>query len=383
MLNILVAMDSLKGSLSSNEANKAIAEGILKVSPEFNIQTVPVADGGEGTVEALVFTTNGRFIDTVVTGPLGEKVTARFGVLGDQTTAVIEIAEACGLPLLTDRQRNPLFTTTYGVGELILKAIECGCSEFIIGLGGSATNDAGVGMLQALGYQFYNQVGALVGLGGVELKNITKVDGCNVSEQVKTAKFRVACDVNNPLYGTNGAAYIYGPQKGATPDIIQELDEGLQHFANIVIGQLGIDLQKIPGAGAAGGLGAAFAGFLQAELESGVGLILDLARFEDKLQGVDLVITGEGKLDGQTTMGKAPVGIAMLCRKHGIPVIALAGDVSDGKPTLHESGIAAYFSIVDGPVDLKFAMNPEVTRSNLRRIAEQIGRIFTLELSCK
>jgi glycerate 2-kinase len=383
VLNILVAMDSLKGSLSSNEANMAIAEGFLKVNPKFNIQTVPVADGGEGTVEALVYTTNGRFIDTDVTGPLGEPVTAMFGILGDQATAVIEIAEACGLPLLTDRQRNPLFTTTYGVGELIMEAIKKGCSEFIIGLGGSATNDAGIGMLQALGYQFYNKAGARVGLGGVELKNITRVDGCNVSEQVKRAKFRVACDVNNPLYGMNGAAYIYGPQKGATPDIVKELDEGLEHFANIVNKQFGIDLQNLPGAGAAGGLGAAFAGFLQAELESGVGLILNLARFENKLQGVDLVITGEGKLDGQTTMGKAPVGIAILCRKHGIPVIALAGDVSDGNPSLHESGLAAYFSIVDGPVDLKFAMKPEVTRSNLRRIAEQIGRVLTLELTYK
>lgn len=375
-LKFLIAVDSLKGSLSSIEANKAVAEGLLKANPYFSIQSLPVADGGEGTVEALVYATGGQFVDSVVTGPLGQPVRARYGILGDKMTAVIEVAEACGLPLIPKDERNPLFTTTYGVGELILDAIEKGCHDFIIGLGGSATNDAGVGMLQALGYQFFTKAGELAGLGADAHKEISRIDIGKVPEQVKAAKFRVACDVNNPLYGLNGAAYIYGPQKGATPEMVIKLDEGLRNFANVVLEQLGTDLQSISGAGAAGGLGAAFAGFLEAELESGVELILELARFEEQLQGVDLVITGEGKMDRQTSMGKAPAGIALLAKQHKIPVIALAGDISEGNPSLHESGITAYFTIVGGPTSLEKAMKPETTRTNLIRTGEQIGRVL-------
>ncbi|PFJ19487.1 glycerate kinase [Bacillus cereus] len=377
-MKILVAMDSLKGSLSSIEANKAIAEGFLQVGSDFRIETVPVADGGEGTVEALVSATGGSLVDIIVTGPIGQPVKGRYGFLGDGRTAVIEAAEACGLPLLKKEQCNPLFTTSFGVGEMILDAIDKGCSDIIIGLGGSATNDAGVGMLQALGYRFIDQDGGSVGVCGAELKNIIKMDEENVPEQVKSVKFHVACDVTNPLYGLNGASYIFGPQKGATPEIVKELDEGLKHFADVVFVQTGLDLQKIAGAGAAGGLGAAFAGFLRAKLESGVNLILGQARLEEKIQGVDLVITGEGKLDGQTSMGKAPSGIANLAKKHGIPVIALAGDISEGNISLHESGITAYFTIVSGPVDLEFAMESEITRLNLKRTAEQIGRMLRL-----
>lgn len=377
-MNILVAMDSLKGSLSSYEANQAVVDGFTASSSDFNILTVPIADGGEGTVEALVYATNGHFIEKVVTGPLGKPVNARFGILGDKKTAVIEIAEACGLPLLSVEERNPLYTTSFGVGELILAAVEQGCHEIIIGLGGSATNDAGVGMLQALGYQFFNQDGALVGTGGAELKNIARMERNAVPKKVKDLKFRVACDVNNPLYGMNGAAYIYGPQKGATPEIIKELDDGLRTFAAVVLEQTGKNLQQISGAGAAGGLGAAFAGFLGAELESGVQLILDYVELEEKLRGVNLTITGEGKLDGQTSMGKAPAGIAHLSKKHGIPVIALAGDISDGDPSLHETGISSFFTIVSGPVDLDTAMDREVTKLNLKRTAEQIGRLLKL-----
>jgi glycerate 2-kinase len=375
-MNILIAMDSLKGSLSSIEANKVMAQGLLQVESNWTIQTVPVADGGEGTVEALVNATDGEFIEAVVTGPLGKPVRSTYGILGNKVTAVIEVAEACGLPLLTKEQLNPLNTTTYGVGELIKDALEKGCSEFIIGLGGSATNDAGVGMLQALGYQFFNHDGALIGFGGAELKSIAKVDARNVSDKVKAANFQVACDVNNPLYGPNGAAFIYGPQKGATPDMVEELDNGLRHFAGVTLKQSGIDLQQISGAGAAGGLGAAFAGFLNGKLESGVELVLEQTQLEKKLKGVDFVITGEGKLDGQTSMGKAPAGIAREAAKHSIPVIALAGDISEGSPSLYESGITAYFTIVSGPITLEEAMNPEVTLKNLRRTAEQIGRLW-------
>lgn len=375
-MSILIAMDSLKGSLPSIEANKAIKEGLLQASSDFTIQTVPVADGGEGTVEALVYATKGQFIETVVTGPLGKPVQARYGILGDKRTAVIEVAEACGLPLLSKEERNPLVATTYGVGELILDAINKGCQDFIIGLGGSATTDAGIGMLQALGYQFLNEDGTSVGFGGAELKKIAKVDGSKVSAQAKAWRFRVACDVNNPLYGINGAAYIYGPQKGATPEMVKELDEGLKHFAAIVLDELGMNLQQISGAGAAGGLGAAFAGFLNSQLESGVEIVLEKTQLEEKLEGVDLVITGEGKLDGQTSMGKAPAGVASMAAELNIPVIALAGDISEGNPSLHETGITAYFTIVSGPVDLEEAMKPEVTRANLKRIAGQIGRVW-------
>lgn len=371
-------MDSLKGSLSSIEANKAIAEGLLQANNRFNIEAVPVADGGEGTVEALVYATEGHFIETVVTGPLEQRVKAKYGILGGKETAVIEVAEACGLPLLTREQRDPRITTTYGVGELIMDAIKRGCRDFIIGLGGSATNDAGVGMLQALGYQFLDENGDTVGFGGAKLKSIVKVDSRNVSEEVKTSRFRVACDVNNPLYGPNGAAHIYGPQKGGTPEIIKELDKGLRHFAEVTSEQMGIDLQQITGAGAAGGLGGAFAGFLGGQLESGVGLILEENKLEQKLAGANLVITGEGKLDGQTSMGKAPAGIAQMAKKLNIPVIALAGDVSEGNPHLYDSGITAYFTIVSGPISLEKAMDPEVARENLRRIAEQIGRVWEL-----
>jgi len=371
-------MDSLKGSLSSIEANMAIKEGFLQANSDFNIQTLPVADGGEGTVEALVHATKGRFVETTVTGPLDKPVKARYGILGDEATAVIEIAEACGLPLLKKEERNPLFTTTFGVGEMILEALDNDCREFIIGLGGSATTDAGVGMLQALGYQFFNQEGLEVGHGGSELKNIAKIVASSVPEKVRMAKFRVACDVNNPLYGENGAAHIYGPQKGATPEVVKELDAGLQHFSNVASEQLGKELQQISGAGAAGGLGAAFAGFLDAELESGVQLILEHAQLESMLQEVSLVITGEGKLDGQTSMGKAPAGVALMARKHAVPVIVLAGDISEGNSSLHESGITAYFTIVNGPVDLEVAMDPDVTRENLKSTAEQIGRVLSL-----
>ncbi|WP_019155160.1 glycerate kinase family protein [Robertmurraya massiliosenegalensis] len=375
-MNILIAMDSLKGSLSSIEANKAIEKGLLQANPNFMIETVPVADGGEGTVEALVQATHGQFVEAVVTGPLGKPVTAKYGILGGLETAVIEVAEACGLPILSREELNPKLTTTYGVGELILDALQKGCRDFIIGLGGSATNDAGVGMLQALGYQFFDQEGESIGFGGGELKRITRMDSSKIPDQVKEVTFRVACDVNNPLYGTNGAAYIYGPQKGATPEMVDELDEGLRHFANVIIEQTGIDLQSITGAGAAGGLGATFAGLLKGQLQSGVQLILDVTKLEERLSAVDLVITGEGKLDGQTSMGKAPAGIAQLAQKGNIPVIALAGDVTDGNPSLYDSGITAYFTIVSGPVSLDVAMAPDVTRENLRRTAEQIGRVW-------
>lgn len=375
-MKILIAIDSFKGSISSTEGSEAIALGISDVYPEAEIVKLPLADGGEGTVEALVQSTKGQFILKEVTGPLNEKVDAVYGILGDGQTAVIEVAAACGLPLVPSDKRNPFVTTTYGVGELICDAIEKGCREFIIGLGGSATNDAGTGMLQALGFSFLDQYNQEVSVGGKELQNIDKVDVTNVHSMLKDCTFRVACDVNNLLYGTNGAAYIFAPQKGATEEMVIELDKGLEHFAKVALHELNIDIHHIAGAGAAGGLGAAFAGFLNAHLQSGIQLILDVIKMEDKMRGVNFVITGEGKLDGQTSMGKAPLGIAQLAHKHHIPVIALAGGITEEISTLNELGITACFSIVNAPMSLKEAMDSKVTFDNLRLTTRQVMQLM-------
>ncbi|WP_085994223.1 glycerate kinase [Oceanobacillus senegalensis] len=370
-MNVLVAMDSLKGSISSKEANLAIKQG-LQNAGSFSVRTIPIADGGEGTVEALVEATNGQYFNKMVTGPLGDPVKARYGILGNEHVAVIEIAEACGLPLLVNSEKNPLGATSYGVGELILDAIENGCNQFIVGLGGSATTDAGLGMLQALGYQFFNDDGGLVNEhGGAALTTIHHIDDSNVPDQVRECHFQVACDVTNPLYGENGAAYIFGPQKGANENEMIQLDDGLRHFASVVSQQFDCPLQMIEGAGAAGGLGAAFSSFLKGKLVPGVTLILQTIGLEETLREVDFVITGEGKLDHQTSMGKAPAGIAAIAKSHNIPVITLAGDISSALP---QSGMNAFFTIVPGPMTLEQAMNTEIARKNLERTAEQIGR---------
>jgi len=374
-MKVLIAIDSFKGSISSIDGSKAISLGIKDIYPDAEIITLPLADGGEGTAESLVQATEGQLIQKEVTGPLNEKVDAIYGILGDQKTAVIEIASACGLPLVPSDRRNPLLTTTYGVGELICDAIDRGCREFIIGLGGSATNDAGVGMLQALGFRFLNQHDEEIGLGGRGLQNIQKVDVTSVHPEIKNCKFKVACDVNNPLYGPNGATHVFGPQKGATAKMIIELDKGLKNFAQITLNTLGTDIHNIAGAGAAGGLGAAFAGFLRTKLQSGIQLVLDIIRIEEKIQGVDYVITGEGKLDGQTSMGKAPLGITQLAVRYNIPVIALAGSIEETS-TLNELGISSCFSIINAPMTLEQAMDSHVTVGNLRSTTNQLFRLI-------
>lgn len=375
-MKVLIAMDSFKGSISSDDGSKAIALGIRDVYSDAEIIALPLADGGEGTVEALVKATGGKSIKKEVTGPLKEKIDAVYGILGDKKTAVIEVAAACGLPLVPSDKRNPAVATTYGVGELIRDAIDKGCREFVIGLGGSATNDAGVGMLQALGFIFLNPYNEEVGLGGQELSNIRKIDLSSVIPELKDCTFKVACDVNNPLYGPKGAAHIFGPQKGATAEMIKELDKGLENFAQIVLQELGRDIQNIAGAGAAGGLGAAFAGLLHAHLQSGIELVLEIIEMEQNMQGVDFVITGEGKMDGQTSMGKAPLGVAQLAKKHEIPVLALAGCITEETALLNELGITSYFSIVNAPMTLEEAMDSTVTSDNLRTTTKQIFRLI-------
>lgn len=362
--------------MTSVEGSEAISLGIKDVYPEAEILTLPLADGGEGTVETLVQATDGKLVKKVVMGPLKEKVEAIYGILGDEKTAVIEVAAACGLPLVPYNQRNPLVTTTYGVGELISDAIEKGCREFIIGLGGSATNDAGIGMLQALGFRFLNRHNQEVGLGAQELSDIRKIDLSYVQTKIKECNFRIACDVNNPLYGPNGATHVFGPQKGANPEIIEQLDQGLKHFAKVVSNELNKDIHNIAGAGAAGGLGAAFAGFLSAHLQSGIELVLEIIEMEKRMQDVNFVITGEGKLDLQTSMGKAPLGVAKLAQKHKIPVLALAGSISKETETLNKLGVTCYFSIVNAPMTLEEAMDSKVTYTNLRSTTNQLFRLL-------
>ncbi|WP_141430876.1 glycerate kinase [Bacillus sp. 03113] len=375
-MKVIIASDSFKGSLFSMEVSQAITLGIKEIFPKALVISFPLADGGEGTVEALVAATNGQVVYKTVTGPLGDPTHAMYGIAGDGNTAVIEVAAACGLPLLATERRNPLITTTYGVGELILDAIEKGCRDIVIGLGGSGTNDAGVGMLQALGFQFLDKNGEEIGFGGGELQKIFSIHDQKVRTAVKECTFRVACDVKNPLHGTNGAAYVFAPQKGAAKEMVSELDEGLRHFAEKVSSSLHIDVQKIEGAGAAGGLGAAFAGFLNGKLQSGIELVLSLIHFEEELKDADFVITGEGKLDGQTSMGKTPLGVAKLAKKYEIPVIALAGSVTQEAGSLHEEGITAFFSIVNEPMNLGTAMDHDVAFANLKGSASQIFRLI-------
>ncbi|RAZ69094.1 glycerate kinase [Planococcus maitriensis] len=375
-MKVLIAMDSFKGSLSSIESSTAIAAGIKEVYPHADIEVLPLADGGEGTVEALVNATDGTLVTIPVTGPLNETVKATYGILGDGKTAVIEVAEACGLPLVPYGERNPLKATSYGVGEIISDAIEKGSREFVIGLGGSATNDAGIGMLQALGFCFYDMNGEKVGIDGQSLTDIWSIDLKQVNPMLKECRFRVACDVKNPLYGPEGAAHIFGPQKGATPEMVEQLDKGLKHIAEIVLDTLKTDLNQIEGAGAAGGLGAAFSSFLHADLQSGIELVMEIIEMEKSMQGADFVITGEGKLDGQTSMGKAPLGVAELAQKHNIPVIALAGGITEETAVLNKLGITSYFSILNQPMTLEEAMDSKVAYNNLRATTNQLFRLI-------
>lgn len=375
-MKIVISIDSLKGSLTSIEAANAIKKGILSVDNKSDVIIMPLADGGEGTVEALVQGMNGEEKVISVTGPINEKVNATYGILKETNTAIIEMAQASGLPLVPAELRNPLNTTTYGVGEIIKEAIEKGCRNFIVGIGGSATNDCGVGMLQALGFEFYDENDNLVGLGGKVLNQIKRIKTDNKLKELDECNFKIACDVNNPLYGENGAAYIYGPQKGATKEIIKELDKGLKNFAEVVKKDLGKDIAHIGGAGAAGGLGFGFLGFLNSKLESGIKIILDEIKLEEVVKDADIVITGEGRLDNQTAMGKAPIGVAKLAKKHGAKVIAIAGCTTPDAVKCNEEGIDAYFSIVNKAMTIDEAMKKENATQNMIETTIQIFNLI-------
>lgn len=375
-MKIVISIDSLKGSLTSIEAANAIKKGILSVDNKSDVVIMPLADGGEGTVEALVQGMNGEEKVISVTGPINEKVNATYGILKETNTAIIEMAQASGLPLVPAELRNPLNTTTYGVGEIIKEAIEKGCRNFIVGIGGSATNDCGVGMLQALGFEFYDENDNLVELGGKVLNQIKRIKTDNKLKELDDCNFKIACDVNNPLYGENGAAYIYGPQKGATKEIVKELDKGLKNFAEVVKKDLGKDIAHIEGAGAAGGLGFGFLGFLNSKLESGIKIILDEIKLEEVVKDADIVITGEGRLDNQTAMGKAPIGVAKLGKKHGAKVIAIAGCTTPDAVKCNEEGIDAYFSIVNKAMTIDEAMKKENATQNMIETTIQIFNLI-------
>lgn len=371
-MKIVIAIDSLKGSLSSIEAANAIKKGVENAKLNAEVIIKPLADGGEGTVDALVDGMNGRRKVVEVCGPATKKVQATYGILDDSNTAIMEMAQAAGITQVDGDEKNPLITTTYGVGEMIKEAVKEGCRHFIMGIGGSATNDAGVGMLQALGFKFYDENDNLVGLGGQVLSKIKRIDDSEKLKELDECNFKIACDVNNPLFGLNGAAHIYGPQKGATPEIVEELDKGLRNFAEVVKKDLGKDLAETSGAGAAGGLGYGFLVFLNSKLESGIKIILDETKLEESIKDADIVVTGEGRLDNQTAMGKAPIGVAKLAKKYGAKVIAISGCVTDDAVECNKEGIDAFFAIVNKATTLEEAMDHNNAEKNMINTSTQI-----------
>ena len=377
-MRAVIAIDSLKGSLSSIEAGQAIAEGIRKADAKAEVVIRPLADGGEGTVEALVCGMNGTLQHVKVTGPLGEPVVCEYGIIDETKTAVIEMSGAAGITLVPDTKKNPLYTTTYGVGEVIRDAIEKGCRRFIVGIGGSATNDGGIGMLQALGYGFLNKDGQQVPFGAIGLKELETITDTYVLPELAECEFKIACDVTNPLCGENGCSAVYGPQKGANPSMIMEMDKWLRYYAALAREKFPkADLNE-PGTGAAGGLGFAFLTFTNAVLESGIKIVLEETKLESYVKGADVVVTGEGRLDFQTAMGKAPVGVAGLAKKFDIPVLAFAGSVTKDATECNKNGIDAFFPILRGISTLEEAMNPENAKQNLTDTAEQAFRLFNI-----
>ena len=335
-LKIVSAIDSFKGSMTSLEVSEAFEKGVRKIYKDVEFVKVSLADGGEGTVQALIDNTNGKLVKLKVNGPLMSETEAFYGILEDGKTAVIEMAAASGLPLLAQEERNPMEATTYGTGELIKDAIKNGCREFIVGIGGSATNDGGMGMLSALGYVFLDKEGNELFPNGKNLSKVDSFDKNNVMKELEECKFLIACDVDNPFYGKSGAAHVYGRQKGASKEMILELDKGLENFSKVINKIMNIDISNVAGAGAAGGLGGAFMAFLNSDLKPGIDIIIQKVGLEDYLKDTDYVITGEGRIDFQSAMGKTPTGVAKLAKKYNIPVIAIGGSVADDIENIYE-----------------------------------------------
>lgn len=374
-MKVVVAIDSFKGSLTSLEAGEAVREGVLKADKNADVVIRPLADGGEGTVEALAIGLGGEMIETQVTGPLGTPVTAKYCIVKG-STAVIEMAQAAGLPLVPAELRDPMNTTTYGVGELILDAIKRGCRSFIVGIGGSATNDGGTGMLSALGFEFLDKNGAPIAQGARGLESLACVSGANAIPELRECSFRVACDVNNPLCGERGCSAVYAPQKGASPEAVRIMDEWLGNYAETAKKTFPNADASYPGAGAAGGLGFAFMTFLGGVLESGISIILDETELERYIADADVVVTGEGRIDFQTAMGKAPIGVAKLAKLHEKRVVAFAGCVTEDAEECNLHGIDAFFPIIRGITTLDEALDKSNAQKNLAATAYQVFRIF-------
>ncbi len=417
IMKILIAIDSFKGSLSSKEAGEAIKNGILRVVPDAEVLISPLADGGEGTVETLLEALGGSLETVRVKGPLFQEVEAHYGILTeleksqaetesntqretltkiyskthsdtypktkfspkDGKLAIMEMSQASGITLLSPEKRNPLKTGSYGVGEMILDAYHKGCRRFLIGIGGSATNDGGIGMLTALGFRFTKKNGEEISPIGEGLKDLAEIENASVPEGLLQCSFQIACDVENPLYGENGASLIYGFQKGGNKEMLSQMDLWMKHYSKLVKEYNPAANPEAPGSGAAGGLGFAFRSFLQGELKSGVSLILEETKLSEKMQGADLVITGEGRLDEQSAMGKAPIGVAKLAKEQGIPVIAFAGAVTEGAKACNPAGIGAYFPILREITTLEDAMKKETAKQNLADTVEQVMRLYRLQ----
>lgn len=355
-MNIVIAPDSYKGSVSALGVANAIEQGVLKVFPEAKVQKLPIADGGEGTVEALVATTGGQMMEEEVLGPLGTPIKSYWGILGDGETAIIEMAAASGLPLVPKEKRDPRVTTTYGTGQLVEAALKKGLHKIIIGIGGSATNDGGVGMVQALGVKFLDASGKPLPQGGAALAKLAKIDLSGLDKRLAEADLMVACDVDNPLCGPRGASAVFGPQKGATPEMIAELDKALGNYAQLAAKVTGKNIAECSGAGAAGGLGAGLLFFTNAKLRPGVEIVLEAADFAAMVEDADLVITGEGRTDFQTAFGKAPVGVAKMAKQRQVPVVCLAGGLGQGADDVLKQGIDGLMSTVPQPMTLDECM---------------------------
>jgi len=356
-VKILIASDSFKDCLSGIKVGEYLTEGLKLVSPDFEVRNIPMGDGGEGTVLAMVAATGGKIVKCRVKGPLFNYVDSYYGVLGDNKTAVIEMATASGIELLSANERNPWLTTTYGTGQLVIDAIERGYNRIICCIGGSATNDGGIGMASAIGYRFLNKKGDEVNPVGGELQLIETIDMSEVDKRIAQTEFIIACDVNNPLTGKDGAAYVYAPQKGADAQMVAELDNGLHHLAEKIKQYLNKDVEKLPGAGAAGGLGAGFVAFANGKLKSGIEIVIEESGLASHCKWGDIVITGEGKIDFQTKYGKTPKGVADTAKKFGKPVIAIAGTLGDNYTELYNAGFDLIYSIIDKPMNLEEALN--------------------------
>ena len=380
-IRILVAPNAFKESLTATDAANAISKGIQKILPNAIITKLPIADGGDGTLEAVVSGTNGKKLRSPVLDPIGRKITAEYGLTGNGKTAVIEMSRASGLALVTPKHRNPMLLTSYGTGQLINAALKRGVKDIILGIGGSATVDGGIGALEALGFEFFNSRNKPVARGGKGLKSIVRVETNHVNPLLKKVRILVACDVDNPLVGPKGAAHIFGPQKGATPAMVKELDLALISFGNIILKKTGLDISRVPGTGAAGGIAGSFMGLVNAQLRPGSDLVFDLLKVQKKVKRADYVITGEGQIDFQTPFGKGPGMLAKLAKELEVPVIGIAGSIGKNVDSLFNEGFTALFSIINSPMSIKDAISQAAQL--IEEQSEQIARLLSYSFGQK